>query len=346
MNRMKPTALYFGLIVCLAMFAWGCGKSESPAPEPTPGIESGQPEEPSPTPSVRPMFFKEKGFCSLAFRIDGSLIESIQKNLPETEPYAENVAAQVIKALFWDLDHRSDLRNGDTCRLVYKATRDRFKIRVYGIEYTSKKLEKQLLVFFFWEKNRKFPEYFTESGQALAKRMKNTPLQQYDEILSLFRAGRKNRRGIKFRVAISTEVYMPYPSVVEQLNWDLETDGLGVEVRYPGTGLIAQFIHLSAISSEVAPGHTIPVGSVFARTGISGDTQIPHLEYRLFKEVDGRRQAIDPFGFHGVETYSLSATSITDFVSVKHQILAKISRVGFESESGDVAATPATLTPD
>ena len=318
----------FGLWATLFLFA--CGK---PAPAPTPAAEP-EPVQTEPMleqPKSKPRFVKEDGFCSVAFDMEGSLASSIKNALPDSEPYAENIAAQLIKALFWDLDHKSDLRKGDRCRLIYKKTRDRLKIRMYGIEYNSKKLDKRYLYFFFWERDKALPEYFDKSGVAVARRMKHPPLRNEAEIISLFRKGTKTKKGIKYRIPVGTQIVMPYPAIVERINWDLASDGLSVEVRYPGTGLFAQFVHLSAISSKVTPGEIVSVGTVFARTVVSGKTQIPHLEYRLLRKNDEGVEWVDPFELHGFETYTLLAHSYPDFVLVKHQILARLDKVGFDS---------------
>jgi murein DD-endopeptidase MepM/ murein hydrolase activator NlpD len=125
---------------------------------------------------------------------------------------------------------------------------------------------------------------------------------------------------------------MPFPALVTRVNWDLKQAGLGVEVTYPGTGLTAQFIHLSAISGKVMPGQTVPVQTLFARTGISGATQIPHLEYRLFRQTEERIEPVDPFEFHGFDSYSIGPKNYKNFVSVKHQILAYLQNVNYKSK--------------
>lgn len=332
MNRCR---IIFCCFCALILFLPGCKDSEPTpiaTPTPLPVVQKEEPAKTPETPEKPKSFYKDKnGFCALAVKIEDGLVLSIQKVLPETEPYAENIAAQMIKALFWEFDHRRDVRNGDTFRLVYKATRDRFRIRVYGIRYRSLKNEKTYQAFFFWERDKKFPKYFNEAGVSLAKRIKNCPLSNYDEVISLFRKGSKTNRGIKFRVKTGTQITMPYPCVVTRINWDLDADGLGVEVRYPGTGIIAQFVHLSAISSDVTEGQTVSVGTVFARTGVSGKTQIPHLEYRHLKETDEGLTGVDPLELHKTETFGLPASAHTDFVSVKHQVLSMLSKVGFES---------------
>ena len=317
-------------LILILFFFTSCNCSrEDENPNPTTPIPSLETEPAEKAPKTAIGFLKEDGFRSLAFNVDGGLVLSIKNVLPESEPYAENIAAQIIKALLWDMDHRRDIRKGDSCKVLYKPTRDRFKIRVYGIEYTSQKFEKTYSYFFFWERERKFPEFYTEAGTGVAKRLKNCPLRDYDEIVSLFRIGSKNNTGIKFRVQRGTEVYMPYPAVVLRMNWDLENEGLSLEVRYPGTGKVARFSHLSAISDKIEPGVTVSVGTVFARTGVSGKTQVPHLEYSLLKETEEGPKAMDPFEFHGQEAYLLDMRGHRDFVSVKHQIMARLEKVKF-----------------
>jgi murein DD-endopeptidase MepM/ murein hydrolase activator NlpD len=325
---LRLLGLILAVFLCCSLIA--CGKTPAPeVPETTPEPEIAV-ETPEPTPEAPKSFIKEDDFRSLAFEIGGGLIESIRKTLPESESYAENIGAQIIKALFWDLDHRRDLRKGDRCRILYKTTRDRFKIRLYGVRYKSTRFDKTYQYFFFWESDKKSPEFFDSAGQAVAKRMKNCPLIKFDEVISLYRPGVKDRRGVKFRVKTSTEARMPFPAVVERLNWDLETTGLSVEVRYPGTGLTAQFLHLSAISEKVEPGSTVTVGDIFARTGITGKTQVPQLDYRLFKSEEGSDSGVDPFEFHGFEPYTLPPSEYSKFVSVKHQVLSRMEKVGFD----------------
>jgi len=311
----------------MASFTFGCSKEKD---VPVPATPEEDPKTPEPVSQKRAFgFLKENGFCTLAFYIDGGLIPSVKKILPDTEPYADNIGAQIVKALLWDLDHRRDIRKGDSCKVLYKRTMDRFKIRVYGITYTSQKFEKTYSYYFFWEKKRKFPEFFTEAGTAVSKKMKNCPLKNYDEIVALYRAGSKANKGVKFRVRRGVEVFMPFPAVVLRMNWNLEIDGISVEVRYPGTGKLAQFTHLSAISDKIEPGAAVSVGTIFARTGVSGKTQTPHLEYRMLKETENGLEYIDPFEFHGLESYILDMSGHRDFVSVKHQIIGKLRKVDF-----------------
>lgn len=326
-SKFRPV-LFFILILFILVCA--CEKKPiPPPPEKTPDPE----QEMTSSEDIGPKPFVEKdGFRALAFMINGGLVLSLKNSLPSDEPYAENLSAQMIKALFWDLDHMRDLRKGDMARIVYKPTRDRFKVRLYGVEYFSTKFSSLYRYIFFWESDTKFPEYFTEAGEAVAKRMKNCPLQEYQEVISIFRPDNKSRKGIKFRVKTGTEIMMPYPAVVEKMNWDIENLGLSVQVNYPGTGVHAQFLHLSAIAADVEVGSAVTVGSVFARTGVSGKTQTPHLDYRQFKESEKGDQYVDPFELHGFETHHLAHDDYKDFVSVKHQILAKMDMVGLPGE--------------
>lgn len=318
------------ILVLIVMAAAGCKSKDEPASLPENEQNTPEPEKKEEIKADKGVgFFKDNGFCMLAFNVKGGLIPSIKKVLPETEPYSEHIGAQLLKALIWDIDQRRDIRNGDQCRLVYKTTKDRFKIRVYGLEFHSKKFSKTYRYFFFWEADKKFPEYFTESGNAVARRMKNPPLKTFDEVISVFSQGSKSRDSIKYRVRTGTEVRMPYPAVVKRINWDIEKLGLSVEVNYPGTGMDAHFYHLSAISEKVLPGEHIPKGEVFARTGVSGDTQTPHLEYKLIQDTGEGPNPADPFKLHGEEPYMLPPSAYKDFVSVKYQILEKFRKVEF-----------------
>ena len=320
-------------ILLVAVLLVGCsGKTEEPTPEPVIVTEE-EVMTPEPTPEeAGPFYSDDRGFRAVTFRVDGGFVPSLKKALPEKEKFAENLSAQMIKALFWDIDHRRDVRKGDVVRLVYKPTRDRFKVRLYGVEYKSLRFEKTFRYFFFWEKDRKYPEYFSEAGEAVSKRMKNPPLKHYDDIVSLFRAGSKSNTGVVFRVPRGTKVRMPFPATVERVNWDMDDLGLSVQVAYSGTDLHAQFLHLSAISEEVEPDATLSTGTVFARTGLTGKVKVPQLVYRLFKKNGDEIEYVDPFGFHGIETYTLQTSAYKDFVLVKHRVLALMNKVRLGDE--------------
>ncbi|MBW1878962.1 MAG: M23 family metallopeptidase [Deltaproteobacteria bacterium] len=253
------------------------GLGEEPAPEPVP-----------------------EGVRVVRAGVTHSLARSFVAAVPE---HADVVSAVYARLFCWDLDLRRDLQKGDGIAVAYEWDGELAHIHV--ATYDSKKLGRPLHAYYFHATGDTFPSYWDEEGQEVGRRLKQGPLDEYEQVTSLLR-DRPNHKGMDFKVPTGAEVVAPQSGTVVRVNWNLAYNGNCVEMRY-ADGTTAKFLHLSA--TDVRAGQRLAAGEHIGLSGNTGRSTAPHVHYEL--ERGGR--ILDPVEYHGLVRRTLPAGDLEAF---------------------------------
>lgn len=214
--------------------------------------------------------------------------------------------AQVVKrVLVWWLDPRRDLRRGDVLEIIWREGEEgheRAEPVVAGLWLRSQKLGRERVGVFYRPPGAPYPRWFDPSGQEVALRLREGPIEAYEQITSLLGDGRRHR-GVDFKAPEGTPVVAPFSGKVVRVNWATRRNGRCVRLLDPRSGREASFLHLSRIAPGVRVGARLRRGDRIGAVGNSGRSFAPHLHYQL--EKGGR--VLDPFRVHATWRARLSA---------------------------------------
>lgn len=235
----------------------------------------------------------------------GAVTRSLPESLRATAgDDADAVAAVLSRVLMWDLQLRTDLRNGDRFRVAY--TVDAAGIAtVVGATYDSEKLGETLTAYRFRADGDRFARYYTADGQEVERRLRSSPIADYEQITSLLR-DRPNHHGVDFMAPTGTPVVAPFAGRVTRVDWNQANNGHCVEVEL-ADGTLAKFLHLE--STAVSAGARVAAGATVGHSGNTGHSSGPHLHYQL-----NRGEAVlDPVDVHGTTRRQLDASQMAAF---------------------------------
>jgi murein DD-endopeptidase MepM/ murein hydrolase activator NlpD len=221
-----------------------------------------------------------------------------------------NALTQVVnRSLVWWLRVPQDLVKGDTLAVVYE-TREGQEPLVHAVRFTSRKLGKTLEAWRFQPKEGAFARFFQTDGSELEERLVDSPLDNWEQITSLLRDGRKHK-GVDFKTPVGTPVKATFDGTITRRNWNFRGNGNSIEVQESGgQGRTAMFLHLSELPKGSAlPGQKVKKGEVLAKSGNTGHSFAPHLHYQLMKG----ETVLDPFTSHATMRVQLPASDKVGF---------------------------------
>lgn len=252
-------------------------------------------------------------------------VATIRGSIPQTmaeaaAPFGDNVSATMSRLLVWDLDLRRDLRAGDNVETMWvPGTSDGVVIK--ALRFHSQKLNRTIEAYRFQATGDAYPSYWAPDGTEVPHRLRNSPLDEYEQVTSLLR-DRPNHHGMDFKVDVGTPITTPFDGVVTRINWNTAGNGNCVEIRHQD-GVLAKHLHLS--ETKVRPGDRVRAGQVIALSGNTGRSTGPHLHYQLNQ---GSR-VIDPIDYHGTDQRTLPES---DRAAFKEVVAAAQARLDAHSE--------------
>jgi murein DD-endopeptidase MepM/ murein hydrolase activator NlpD len=226
--------------------------------------------------------------------------EEVTHSLARTFSSAESEHGGALSAIYsrlfhWDIDLRRDLRKGDRVQVAWKKGDDGIEISAASL--TSEKLGKTLSAYRFTRSGDDFPSYWQKSGTEIARRLKESPLADYEMVTSLLK-DRPTHAGMDFKTPIGVSVLATRSGTVTRTNWNTRANGNCIELRF-SDGTLAKYLHLSKTGVRV--GQRVQTGDVLGASGNTGRSTAPHLHYQLNK---GNR-VLDPIDVHGTIARSI-----------------------------------------
>jgi murein DD-endopeptidase len=247
--------------------------------------------EPTPPPApVDPLV--AAGLSRASVKIDGPLETAL---VQATDATVGPALAQVVtRSLVWWVEVPNEILRGDTLDVLYQV-RPGEEPLVHAVRFTSGKTGQTHRAYRFLPPGETNPRYYLPTGEEMEMRLENSPLDEYEQVTSLLRDGRRHK-GVDFKAAVGTPVKAPFTGVVKRKNWNFGSNGNCLEFEeLGGKRRRALFLHLSELSRSLKPGSRFSAGQVIAASGNSGRSYAPHLHYQLMTQDD---RVIDPFDSH------------------------------------------------
>jgi len=196
-----------------------------------------------------------------------------------------------VRTLVWWVEVPGDLRKGDTLDLLVKE-RPGEEPRIDAVRFKSEKFGKTFRAYRYQAPGETFARFYEPDGRELERRLKDAPLDDYEQVTSLLRDGR-GHKGVDFKTPVGSPVKAPFDAQVSRKTWNFRGNGNSIELKESGgKHRTAMFLHLSEIAGDVKPGVTVSRGQVIGKSGNTGHSFAPHLHYQL---QTGDRKILDPF---------------------------------------------------
>ncbi|ATB39135.1 peptidase M23 [Cystobacter fuscus] len=219
------------------------------------------------------------------------------------------LAQVVTRTLVWWVDVPGDIRRGDTLDVLYEV-RSNEEPLVHAVRFSSGKTGQTHRAYRFQAASDKNARYYLPSGEELELRLVNSPLDDYEQVTSLLRDGRKHK-GVDFKTPVGTPIKAPFTGIVRRKNWAFRFNGNCIDLEeVGGKHRHALFLHMDELPRSLKVGDRIAVGSVLGRSGNSGRSFAPHLHYQL--EAANER-ILDPYENHRTYRRSLPASQRAAF---------------------------------
>jgi len=247
------------------------------------------------------------GLSHAAIRVEGPLETAV---IAAAGASVGPALAQVVtRTLVWWVDVPGDIRRGDTLDILYEVRANEEPL-VYAVRFTSGKTGQTHRTYRFQPAGDKNARYYLPSGEELELRLENSPLDDYEQVTSLLRDGRKHK-GVDFKTPVGTPVKAPFTGIVRRKNWAFRFNGNCIDLEEAGgRHRHALFLHLDELPRSLKVGDRVSVGAVMGRTGNSGRSFAPHLHYQL-EAADER--ILDPYENHRTYRRSLPAAQRAAF---------------------------------
>ena len=250
---------------------------------------------------------KTAGLSRASIRIEGPLETAV---VAAAGPDVGPALAQVVtRTLVWWVDVPGDIRRGDTMDVLYEV-RPNEEPLVHAVRFTSGKTGQTHRSYRYQPSGERNPRYYLPSGEEMELRLENSPLDDYEQVTSLLRDGRRHK-GVDFKTPVGTPVKAPFTGIVRRKNWSFRYNGNCLELEeVGGKGRRALFLHLDELPRSVKVGDRFTAGTVMGRSGNSGRSFAPHLHYQL--ETQDER-VLDPYESHRTYRRSLAAPHRANF---------------------------------
>jgi len=238
------------------------------------------------------------------------------------------VISQLVDIFGWDINFETDLRKGDTFRILYKrkfrpGSKQASKIRVLAAEITNRG-RRHMAIYF--ENANGTGHYYDVDGRTVSRSFLRYPVEfrrisssfsrrRYHPILRV----RRPHRGVDFAAKRRTPVRTVGSGLVTYAAWK-GAYGRFIEIDH-GEGLKTRYAHLHRIARGVRPGARVYKGQVIASVGCSGRCTGPHLHFEMWRN----NHYVNPLKTDLPPDDELDPTVFRIFEEAKASFLAKLT---------------------
>ncbi|MFO7569234.1 MAG: peptidoglycan DD-metalloendopeptidase family protein [Smithellaceae bacterium] len=251
----------------------------------------------------------ESRLLTIGGQIEGSLIAALGQEREEI-----TLAIQVSDIMAWDIDFNTDLRTGDTFRVIVEGLYLNGEFKRYGkilaVEFVN---DHRTHVAYRFEHNGK-ADYFDAEGKSLRKAFLKAPLS-FRRISSSFSRSRRHpilkinrpHHGIDYVAPTGTPVSATADGRISFIGFK---GGYGkLIILSHRNGLQTYYGHLSRFASGMRSGKQVQQGDLVGFVGSTGISTGPHLHY----EMRQNGAPINPTRFKPVAGAPVAASRMNDF---------------------------------
>ena len=271
--------------------------AQQAAPDAGPSVA--QPAEQAP---AQDSLLAQSGLKFASASINGPLETAI---VDQVGPAVGPALTQVVtRALVWWVSVPGEFLRGDRIEILFEERQNEEPL-VHAVRFESNKMGRTFSAFRFQVEGEKFARMYSTDGAELESRLTPTPIDEYEQVTSLLRDGRRHK-GVDFKAPVGLPVKATFDGVVTRRNWNFRGNGNCIEVAEHGGRRKALYLHLDELPSDIKVGMRVSKGQVIAKSGNSGRSFAPHLHYQLMSASD---KVLDPFDQHETWRKTLPASA-------------------------------------
>jgi murein DD-endopeptidase MepM/ murein hydrolase activator NlpD len=209
------------------------------------------------------------------------------------------LALRLAELFGWDIDFNTDLRPGDSFKVLFEKRSLEGRFRGYGdiIAAEFRNDGRTFRAFRYTYPDTKATDFFDEAGNSLRREFLRSPLKFGYRVTSRFSSRRLHpiRRVYRAHYGVDYGAPLGYPvqATADGEVKEAGTNGAAgrmIRVRH-ANAYETLYLHLSRV--YVRPGQKVKSGDVIGTVGSSGESTGPHLDYRII--YHGRY--INPLGW-------------------------------------------------
>ena len=223
----------------------------------------------------------EKRLIHLSGTINDNLISSVGEG-------KENLMlALTVSDIFgWDIDFTTDLRNGDTFKVIVEGLYLDGQFKKYGEvvcagfvnngqDYNAYRFEHDGITGYYDDEGGSVKRSFLKSPLSFRRISSSFSRNRFHPVLKTYRP----HHGVDYAAPAGTPVLATGDGVVRFAGYKGQYGKL-VIVRHPN-GYKTYYGHLSGISSGITTGKKVKQGDIIGKVGATGVATGPHLHYEM-----------------------------------------------------------------
>lgn len=226
----------------------------------------------------------------------------------------------------WDLNLRTDLRAGDTIRLLTeeRAQRGTFLYRrILAADIRSRGRIYQAV--YHQPADDEEGGYYRPDGRSLQRMFLSAPVR-YTRISSAFSSNRLHPVLKRYRPHLGIDYAAPTGTPVRSVGDGVVTwagmkgaGGKTVEIRHNAT-YSTYYLHLSRLASDLRVGKEVEQGQIIGYVGATGLATGPHLDFRLARNGN----FLNPLAHQDIAAPGLSQEALRTFQAQAKRLLATL----------------------
>ncbi len=261
---------------------------------------------------------------SFYIQIKGNLMSS----MPGTHREYMKLALALADIYAWDIDLSSDIREGDSVKLLVEELWTEDVFRGYGNILAAEFINNGTSHRAYRFDHDGYVDYYDEKGRSLRKSLLRSPLRfkyissgftrkRFHPILRKYRP----HLGIDYAAPTGTPVSAAGSGTVMYSGYKGQY-GRMVKIKHPG-GYITYYGHLSRIPKKIRKNRKVSQGDIIGYVGSTGLSTGPHLDYRI--KLNGK--FVNPLKINLPRGKSVPKTAMARFRQVSGSLEEKLASI-------------------
>ena len=262
----------------------------------------------------------------------GSLYINITDNLSNAMPSAHReyhkLALKLSDIYAWDIDFSSDIRSGDSVRIIIEELWVGEVFKGYGDILAAEFVNNGKKHEAYRYETAGYVDYYDSKGKSLKKALLRSPLK-FKYISSRFSKKRFHPKlrinrphlGVDYAAATGTPVSSSGSGKVQFSGYKGQ-NGKMVKIKHRG-GYITYYGHLSKIPKKIRKGVKVSQGDIIGYVGSTGLATGPHLDYRI--KLNGK--FVDPLKIKLPRGTSVPKKLMAEFRTVAESFDSRLASI-------------------
>lgn len=260
----------------------------------------------------------------------GSLFIDIEDNLifsmPSSHKEYHRLALELSDIYAWDIDFTSDIRNGDSVKIIVEELWVGEVFRGFGNILAAEFSNNGTVYAAYRFEHDGYVGYYDSKGKSLRKTLLRSPLKfkyisshfsrrRFHPVLRIYRP----HLGVDYATPSGTPVSSAGDGKVLYSGYKGQY-GKMVRIKHSG-GFETYYGHLSRIPKKIRKGAKVSQGDIIGYVGATGVATGPHLDYRI--KLNGR--FVNPLKVRLPRSRSISESVMSEFRKTADYMEARLA---------------------